>query len=318
MKTAHIVKALLLASTLLYTPAASSQVEPGAFNHDFLVTSPRVAALLDVGDLDPGSPAWRGPWAAAPVTPVRLMWKITATVNQEVFSNTSGTRVVNVQSVNDGVNIAFKMVFADPTKSDSIADVPRFHDSLALAFPFSPVDSPFFAGCVGGPDQFDMIHMGNPCNGDGGLQCCPTGLLFWRADKGTRPSPTQSTVPGPSESEVLSANSPGTVHELAETDTGVVFTWAAYDSASKRWTVVVVRPLVSPPPLPPPDGATIICREGIVGVAPLHPDLVCTPVGNLPSFTRGTFQVVFANWDGGQAERNGLKFIGQWGDLLVQ
>jgi hypothetical protein len=82
---------------------------------------------------------------------------------------------------------------------------------------------------------------------------------------------------------------------------------------------VVVRPIQSPPPLEPPEGATIICREGIVGTAPLPPGTPCTPVGNLPNlFPGGTYQIVFANWDGGQQERNGHKFIGQWGDLVVK
>jgi len=318
MTTARTVKVLALACAMLWAPAAPGQkIEPGAFNHDFLLTSKHVAAV-DLNDLDPGSPFWSGVWTAAPTTSINLMWKITATVNQEVFSNTSGTRVLTAQSVNDGATIVFRYSFQDPSQSDSIADVPRFHDALATAIPFSTADSSFFAGCVGGPDQFDMIHMGNPCNGRDGLQCCPVGMLFWRADKGTRVPPLLSTVPGPSEHEVLTANSPGTVHEVAETDAGLVFTWQGYDQAAKRWTVVVARPMVSPPPLDPPEGATIICQEGIVGAAPLPAAVPCTPIGNFPRVVRGLQQIVFANWDGGQAERNGKKFIGQWGDLLVE
>jgi hypothetical protein len=164
--------------------------------------------------------------------------------------------------------------------------------------------------------MFDMIHMGNKCNGE--MQCCPVGILFWRADKGTRMPPLLATVPGPSESEVLTANSPGTIHETADTDLDRVKTWQAYDKRAKTWTVVVARPLVSPPPEPPPEGATVICKEGIVGVAPLPEGTVCTPIGNFPTITAGTYQIVFANWDGAQSERNGIKFIGQWGDLQVQ
>lgn len=318
MTIARTVKALLTTLALLHAPAALAQaIEPGAFNHDFLITSVRTPAPLDLEQLDPGSPSWSGVWAGAPETPVTLMWKITSTVNQEVFSNTSGSRLLRVKSVNDGTSLAFLMTFADPTQSDSIADIPRFHDSLAISVPFGLADSAFFGGCFAGPDQFDMIHMGNKCNGT--MQCCPVGLLFWRADKGTRRPPLAFTVPGPSESEILSANSPGTIHELAETDAEVVHTWAGYDPVAKTWTVVVVRPMVSPAPLPPPDGATVICREGIVGRAPLASVTPCTPVGNLPNLLAGgTYQIVFANWDGGQQERNGLKFIGQWGDLLVQ
>jgi len=318
MTIARTVKALALASAVVHAPAALGQaVEPGAFNHDFLITSVGVALPLDLGDLDPRSPAWSGLWAGAPETPVKLMWKITATVNEEIFSRDSGTRLLTVKSVNDGASLAFLMTFADPTQSDSIADIPRFHDSMAIAVPFGLADSSFFTGCIGGPDQFDMIHMGNKCNGE--MQCCPVGLLFWRADKGTRQPPLALTVPGPSESEILSANSPGTIHELAETDADVVHTWQAYDTATKAWTVVVVRPILSPPPLPPPEGATVICQEGIVGQVPLPSATPCTPIGNLPNLPPGaSYQIVFANWDGGQAERNGMKFIGQWGDLLVQ
>lgn len=324
MNIARIVKTLALASAVLHAPAASGAVlEPGPFNHDFLITSRFVAGPLDVANLDPASPGWSGLWAAAPTTSVNLGWKIVATVNGNAYSNTSGVRVLAVQSVNDGLAIAFKMLIGDPTQSDSIADVPLFHDSLALTMPFGVDDSPIFAGCEGGPAQIEMIHMGNPCDGTGGFQCCPTGHLFWRADKGVRdPAGGPHTVPGPSESELLTAASPGSVHELAETDAGVVFTWAGYDTVAKTWTVVVVRPLQSPPPMDPPEGATIICREGMVGIAPLLPTALCTPVGNLPALARrgaaAPYQVVFANWDGALAERNGIKFIGVWGDLVIE
>ncbi|HEU4383652.1 MAG TPA: ethylbenzene dehydrogenase-related protein [Anaeromyxobacteraceae bacterium] len=322
MKTMRIVQAFALASFLLQAPAALAQkVEPGAFNHDFLLTSVRVAGPLDTGNLDPASPAWRGKWAAAPVTRVNLMWKITANVNVEIFKlmGAGAARMLDVQSVNDGTDIAFRYSFADATQSDTIADVPLFHDAAALSVPFGVADSPFFTGCDAGPVQFDMIHMGNPCNDPTAFQCCPVGMLFWRADKGTPNAPgrTPATVPGPSESEVITGNSPGSVHEVAETDADIVHTWQSF--AAKRWTVVVVRPIVSPPPLEPPEGATVICREGIVGTAPLPPGTLCTPVGNLPNLVPGaTYQIVFANWDGGQQERNGHKFIGQWGDLVVR
>lgn len=330
MNTTRIVQAFALASVLVQAPAALGQtsaaapapIEPGAFNHDFLLTSVRVASPLDTANLDPASPAWSGAWAAAPVTKVTLMWKITADVNVEIFAKQSGraTRVLDVQSVNDGASIAFRYSFADATQSDTIADVPLFHDGAAIAVPFGLVDSPFFAGCDPGPAQFDMIHMGNRCDGVDGFQCCPVGMLFWRADKGTPgPAGGPRTVPGPTESEVITGNSPGSVHELAETDAGVVSTWQSYDRRAKAWTVVVARPLVSPPPLPPPEGATVICREGIAGTAPLPPTAPCTPVGNLPTLNPGgTYPIVFASWDGGQRERDGHKFIGQWGDLAVK
>jgi hypothetical protein len=328
MKTMRIVQASTLAAVLLQAPAALGQkVEPGAFNHDFLLTSLRVAGPLDTGNLDPASPAWSGTWAVAPVTNVTLMWKITANVNVEIFDKKSGgsARALSVQSVNDGGSIAFRISFADPSQSDSIGDYPLFHDAAAISVPFGVADSQFFTGCEGGAAQVDLIHMGNPCNDPAAFQCCPVGMLFWRADKGTLAPGADPrggaprTVPGPSESEVITGNTPGSVHEVAETDAGVVFTWAGYDTRAKRWTVVVVRPTESPPPLDPPEGATIICREGIVGTAPIPPGTLCTPVGNLPNlFPGATYQIVFANWDGGLSERNGHKFIGQWGDILVQ
>jgi hypothetical protein len=322
MKTMRIVQVLALAAVLIQPTAALGQrVEPGASNHNFLVTSVRVAGPLDTANLDPASPAWRGAWAAAPVTKVNLMWKIVADVTQEVFTNVGSGRVLNVQSVNDGATIAFRYSFSDGSQSDTIADVPLFHDGAAISVPYGVVDSPFFAGCDAGPLQFDMIHMGNPCNDPAAFQCCPVGMLFWRADKGTRnpAGVAPATVPGPSESEVITGNSPGSVHEVAETDADIVHTWQAYNAKAKSWTVVVTRPVESPPPLEPPEGATIICREGIVGTAPLPPGTQCTPVGNLPNlFPGATYQIVFANWDGGQQERNGHKFIGMWGDLAVQ
>jgi hypothetical protein len=325
MTTSRMFKVFALASAVLLAPRALAQAptEPGPFHHDFLITSQFVAAPLDAANLDPASPGWSGLWAAAPATAVNLWWKIVSTVNAAVYSSTSGVRVLSVQSVNDGTAIAFKMVIGDPSQSDTIADVPLFHDSLALTIPFGVEDSSFFAGCDAGPAQIEMIHMGNPCDGLAGLQCCPAGHLFWRADKGTPdPAGGPHTVPGLSESELLSSASPGSIHELAETDAGVAVTWAGYDAAARTWTVVVVRPLVSPPPLPPPDGATIICQEGIVGIAPLTPAAVCTPIGNLPALSRrgaaAPYQIVFANWDGGQAERNGMKFIGVWGDLVIE
>jgi hypothetical protein len=112
MTIARTLKALAIASALLQAPAALGQaIEPGAFNHDFLLTSARVDSPLDLTNLDPGSKAWPRLWGSTPPTRVNLMWKIVSTVNQEVFSNTSGTRVLTVRSVNDGATIAFLLSF---------------------------------------------------------------------------------------------------------------------------------------------------------------------------------------------------------------
>jgi DMSO reductase family type II enzyme heme b subunit len=163
--------------------------------------------------------------------------------------------------------------------------------------PYSESDYP---GCVPGPDNEPMIHMGMRCDGRdekgltaddpnaGVIRCCPVSIHYWRPDK--------------VEIENIVANGAGTTLETVETDEpGVFHAWQNWQN--NQWTVIMGRVLDAPaaPELPPDTELTHVGPGGnLVDLAP-----------------GGTYPMVWGNWDGSKDERNGSKFIGLWGTLSI-
>lgn len=307
MKTSVVkssrVLVLSLAVMTLLLPALS-----GAFPTDtntFQVNAIRAMGAIAFDDLNgPANNPSSGEWTSAPSTQVPLKYKVVASANALAgFDEWSGgperpdpgaiPRNLAVQAIHDGQIILLRIEFDDATKNDSIADVPLFHDGLGMMIPFP--ESLGYPECVPGPNSEPMIHMGMRCDGRdekghfpgdpgfaGPVRCCPVNIMFWRADK--------------VEVENIIANSPGTSKETDETDVAGLF-HASQKWENGRWTVIMGRRMIGPPD---PSGSPF-------------------PGGNMVDLVPGNiYPSVFANWDGGTQERNGLKFIGLFGSLNIQ
>lgn len=248
---------------------------------------------------DPSHPAWD----SAPVTDVPLAYEIFATANvQFTFDDwthlPAKQRLLRVQAIHDGEEILFRVNWRDRTMDLEKDDVNRFYDALALMIPYSAAD---FPGCIPGDTSEPLIHMGMRCDGrdengipDGGpgagvVKCCPVNIMSWRPDK--------------IEVENIVTNGKGTTMETAETDDPTLF-HASQVYAGNHWTVIMGRRMYAQePPLERVPGAT--------------------PVGGPNSFMvdlvpGGTYDTVFANWDGKKEERNGIKWIGLFGTLIIE
>ena len=261
-----------------------------------------------VGDFtfaDPGGPAnnlSHPDWATAPATDVPLEYIIFASANARggfdnwAKVNPAAARHLSVKSIHDGGEILFRVEFADETFDENAKDVPRFFDALALMIPYPASDYP---GCVAGPEAEPLIHMGMRCDGldehgdacteanPDDCKCCPANIHFWRPDK--------------VEVENIVTNGMGTTLETGETDDPLLF-HAAQDWSNGVWTVIMGRAMVGPPD-PEPE----------------HPDTTHVgPGGYMVTLQAGaSYDTVWANWDGDRNERNGSKFIGLWGTLII-
>jgi len=294
-----IVLALCLTVMAVVIPSTGQgvdcSVEPmfQAPNYDIVAVSVS-AGSIDFGDPtgpanNPGHPLW-GP---APNTAVELGFKIVADVNNQLTGNDIlcdpslyPPRILNVQAIHDGTNILFKIVLADTTQSLSIADVPLFHDALAIGVPYPT--TLYGGNCVvdGGLTNPEILHMGTPCNGAEGLPCCPMHLMFWRADK--------------AEIENVLANSPGTTIETFETDEpGMLNTYQNWNAGA--WTLILGRVMVDP--------------FNPVNAYPFQASL---PGKNMVDLVPGEARnIIFANWNGAMQERNGYKFVSIFGNLVI-
>ncbi len=284
-----IVLALCLTVMAMVIPSiglgvVDCSVPPMEQDPNYSVTAVRVAGPLDFADpMGPANDPNHTLWGSAPSTVVELGFKITADVNTqhmpgEIICTPGVMRVLNVQAMHDGINILFKVTFADPTKSDTIADVPLFHDSIAIGIPYPT--TLYGGACTPGSLQPEMLHMGTPCDGSGGLPCCPMNLMFWRADK--------------AEVENIVANSPGTTIETVETDMGLYNTYQNWNAGA--WTLILGRVMINTNPA----ADNTFPGTNMVDLVPGQPR-----------------NIVFANWDGGIEERNGLKWIGIFGYLQI-
>ncbi len=256
---------------------------------------------------DPNGPA-NNPehrdWRTAPATTVPLEYKVFASANAVApFDDWSQVRPglvrnLYVKAIHDGGELLLRVTWQDKTFDENAHEVPRFFDALALMIPYPESDYP---GCIPGPDNEPMIHMGMRCDGRdetgltaddsnaGVIRCCPVSIHFWRPDK--------------VEIENIVTNGPGTTLETAETDEpGVFHAWQRWQD--NRWMVIMGRVLDAPPP-PELPADTALTHVGAGG------NLVDLAVG-------GTYPTVFANWDGSRDERNGSKFIGLWGALTIK
>jgi hypothetical protein len=254
---------------------------------------------------NPNNPAWN----TAEATDVPLAYIVFASGNVEggfdswAKVSPAAARNLTVKSVHDGGEILFLVKYDDPTFDDEKDDVPTFFDALALLIPYSASE---FPGCVAGPTSEPLIHMGMRCDGrtEGGdlctdpddpeCKCCPTNIHFWRPDK--------------VEVENIVTNGMGTTLETDETDDPTLFhAWQEWKNG--QWTVIMGRAMVGPVPGlggPPADEAT---KVGLP-----YPDAV----GNMVTLDAGaSYDTVWANWDGSKDERNGSKFIGLWGTLII-
>jgi hypothetical protein len=299
MKTRFVkgtkVLALSLAVMALLVPSIGSGFPTDT--DTYRINAVRVGPIV-FGDLNgpannPASAEWAP--ASAPVTPVPLQYHVSASANAlagfDAWTGPLPGRNLSVQAIHDGTSILFRVEFDDATKNDSIADVPLFHDSVGILIPFP---ASLYPACEPGPTSEPMIHMGMRCDGrdekghlpgepgfQGPVRCCPVDIMLWRADK--------------VEVENIIANSPGTSKETDETDQGYFHASQKWENG--RWTVIMGRVLVGPPD---PSGSRF-------------------PGGNMVDLVPGnTYPTVFANWDGGTQERNGNKYIGLFGSLIIQ
>jgi DMSO reductase family type II enzyme heme b subunit len=270
--------------------------EPGICFDVFQIQAVKVAAF-DIhggpnGDIGPAVNPDDRTWRDAPLAIVNLPWQIKMDANtpepkiENSFVNLANpdlkSRVFQVQAIQDGTSIVFKIVFVDRTQDIDISDVPLFHDGLAIGVPYDERTDPLYAPCHPELEFPDMIHMGYPHPGDATHAFCPTQLMFWRADK--------------VEIENVVANGPGTSNETYETDEGIFNTWQSWKS--RVWTVLLARPLINTLP-------------------PLIPDWF--PGNNLVTLVPGeSYDIVFANWNGSIQERNGYKYISPWGKLIIE
>ncbi len=128
-------------------------------------------------------------------------------------------------------------------------------------------------------DHMEMIHMGEPC---------PPGVV-----------PGVACIPANilfwradlSKVQNIAGNgrSPGTVQKTPDSDFLPIYFYARWEAGT--WTVIVSRPL---------DGS-VSTRDNLVTLK-----------------RGGMWPIVFANWEGATASRDGIKFLTGWGWIKIQ
>ncbi|MEN8132730.1 MAG: ethylbenzene dehydrogenase-related protein [Pseudomonadota bacterium] len=298
LKISKLVTPLVLAALLI--PAISSGFPTDT--NTYQVNAVRVGGFTFADPDGPANNLSHPDWGSATATDVPLAYIIFASANAKggfdnwALVNDESVRHLSVKSIHDGGEILFRVEFADETFNPEKDDVPRFFDALALMIPYSAADYP---GCVAGPEAEPLIHMGMRCDGldehgdactadnPGDCKCCPANIHFWRPDK--------------VEVENIVTNGMGTTLETDETDDPLLF-HAAQDWSNGVWTVVMGRAMIGPP-----------------NPEPAHPDAIHVGAGgHMVTLEAGaSYDTVWANWDGDRDERNGSKFIGLWGKLII-
>jgi hypothetical protein len=303
LKISKLVTPLALAALLI--PAISSGFPTDTDTYQ--VNAVRVGSFTFDDPQGPANRSNNPAWNQAKATNVPLEYIIFASGNAYggfddwAKVGPESVRHLSVKSIHDGEEILFQVEYADETFDENAKDVPRFFDALALLIPYPASDYP---GCVAGPEAEPLIHMGMRCDGldeggnecteanPGDCKCCPTNIHFWRPDK--------------VEVENIVTNGMGTTLETAETDDPTLF-HASQEWKNGRWTVIMGRKMDGPPPpvLDPEDPASDELTH--VGAGGYMVDLE----------PGESYDTVWANWDGDRDERNGSKFIGLWGTLII-
>jgi DMSO reductase family type II enzyme heme b subunit len=147
----------------------------------------------------------------------------------------------------------------------------------------SETDAPLFADAVALEIPYNAtsssIAMGN--------QFEPVNILFWRAN-------ARGSAAGTGQVQNIVSGGAGTVQKSPDSDALVASQVIAYSQtrAGGSWTVIIKRPLSG----------------------------TASPAGNIAALTRGkNYRITFAQWDGGNQERNGVKMVaGSWQTLFVQ
>ena len=296
LKILKLVTPLALAALLI--PAISNGFPTDTDTYQ--VNAVRVGDFTFANPSGPANNASHPDWATATATPVPLEYIIFASANDYggfdnwAKVNPQSARLLSVKSIHDGEEILFRIEYADATFDENAKDTPRFFDALALLLPYT---GPGYEACVPGPTSEPLIHMGMRCDGrdEGGnvctegdfCKCCPTNIHFWRPDK--------------VEVENIVTNGMGTTLETSETDDPLLF-HASQNWSNGVWTVVMGRAMVGPP-----------------DPEPAHVDATTVgPGGYMVTLDAGkSYDTVWANWDGDRDERNGSKFIGLWGTLII-
>jgi hypothetical protein len=307
LKLLKLVTPLALAALLI--PAISNGFPTDTDTYQ--VNSVRVGNFDFDPELDPTGPAndaSHPDWDDATATPVPLAYIIFASGNAKGGFDSwaevgpAATRSLSVKSIHDGKEILFRVEYDDETFNPEKDDVPTFFDALALMIPYSAADG--YENCEAGETSEPLIHMGMRCDGrteggelcadpeDPACKCCPTNIHFWRPDK--------------VEVENIVTNGMGTTLETAETDDPTLF-HASQNWENGVWTVVMGRAMVGPPP-------PVLDPEDPADAELFH----AGPGGHMVTLAAGaSYDTVWANWDGDRNERNGSKFIGLWGTLII-
>lgn len=150
-------------------------------------------------------------------------------------------------------------------------------------------DAPLFADAVAMEIPFEKNGQPTPSTIAMGNQFEPVNIIFWRAD-----------LPHP---QNIVAGGGGTVQTSPDSDgppplPPLPITHSQnYNAAAKTWTVVIKRPL---------SGAASI-RGNMVDLIP-----------RAVNAAKGYYRICFAQWDGGNQERNGVKLVaGNWQTLYI-
>lgn len=162
--------------------------------------------------------------------------------------------------------------------------VKAMHDATDIYFRYVWTDSTEDASVADAPLFADAVAVQIAFHPNAsvamGNQFQPVNILFWRAD-----------LPG---LQNIVSGGAGTVQTTPDSET--LQLGHSQKRVGTSWVVVMKRPLVGP-------------AADSQGISP----------GNLVTLTPGTnYRITFAQWDGGNEERNGVKLVaGTWQTLYV-
>ncbi len=240
-----------------------------------LIAGPAIAAQITVQSAavpalpsGPGDPAWN----TAPAVAVPLMGQIL------VAPRGGSTGFVEVRSVHSAGRIAFRLSWADDTKTDTWDVSNRFADGCAVQVPSRTGEIP--APLMGHRGGFVSIVRWRSLDPNAE----PYPKAYWDYH---RPDAMETTNPSlAGKAEALTAQGYGTLDRKPVQDAVTSGSWE-----HGRWTVTLETPMKSFLPAAPPPGAA---------------------AGPGPKLTGSVVPVAFAVWDGARGDRDGIKSISVW------